>query len=71
MSIDEMIKTLQSFKDKLGSGKEEVPVVRINYGENDYFVPSFGLVGDFIVPMSRKDNHLQRLPASTLEMETK
>ena len=61
MSIDEMIKTLQSFKDKLGSGKEEVPVVRINYGENDYFVPSFGLVGDFIVPMSRKDNHLQWL----------
>jgi hypothetical protein len=35
MSIDEMIETLQSFKDKLGSGKEEVPVVRINYGEND------------------------------------
>jgi hypothetical protein len=47
MSIDEMIETLQSFKDKLGSGKEEVPVVRINYGENDYFIPSFGLIGDF------------------------
>lgn len=46
MTIDEMISHLQLMKEKVG-GEAEVAVVRINYGENDYIVPKFGVVGDF------------------------
>lgn len=46
MSIDEMISQLQMMKEKVG-GEAKVVVVRINYGENDYIIPDFGVVGDF------------------------
>jgi hypothetical protein len=48
MTIDEMINTLQLIKEKLGTGEETIPIVTLNYGENDYFIPSFGTIGDFV-----------------------
>lgn len=47
MTIDNMIETLQRLKERVG-GEEEVPVVRINYGENDYIMPDFAVSGNFI-----------------------
>lgn len=46
MTIDKMIDTLTVLKGKVG-GDEEVPVVRIDYGENDYIIPDFAVCGNF------------------------
>lgn len=45
MTIDKMIKALTILKEKVG-GDEEVPVMA-TFGENDYIVPSYAVVGDF------------------------
>ena len=47
MTIDKMIQELEKMRAKIG-GEHEVPVVRINYGENDYIIPDFGTIGDFV-----------------------
>ena len=46
MTVNQMIKELENIKDKIG-GDHEVPVVRINYGENDYIIPEFATIGNF------------------------
>ena len=46
MTIDEMINELQKMKAKIG-GNHQVPVVSM-LGENDYVIPDFGTIGDFV-----------------------
>jgi hypothetical protein len=43
-----MIEELINVRNGLGTGDVEVPVVRINYGENDYIIPTKAIIGDFI-----------------------
>ena len=46
MTIDEMINELQKMKAKIG-GNHQVPVVNM-MNENDYVIPDFGTIGDFV-----------------------
>ena len=42
MTIDKMIEVLTKMKEKVGGGKEVA--VMGTYGENDYFIPDYGVV---------------------------
>lgn len=44
MTIQEIIETLKDMGDQVGYD-QEVPVM-LTFGENDYIVPSFGIVAD-------------------------
>ena len=46
MTIDKMIKALTVLKEKVG-GDAEVPVMA-TFGENDYIVPEYAIVGNFV-----------------------
>ena len=46
MSIDKMIESLNKMRDIVG-GSQEVAVMVMNHGENDYIVPEYPIVGDF------------------------
>ena len=48
MTLDKMIEELINVRNGLRTGDVEVPVVRINYGENDYIIPTKAIIGDFI-----------------------
>lgn len=42
-----MIDELKAIREKIG-GDHEVPVVQIDYGENDYIIPNRVITGDFV-----------------------
>lgn len=44
MTIDKMLEALTALKEKVG-GDAEVPVMA-TYGENDYIVPEYPVIGD-------------------------
>lgn len=46
MTIDKMIEALTILKEKVG-GDAEVPVMA-TFGENDYIVPEYAVIGDFV-----------------------
>ena len=47
MTIDELIKQLTKARELVGCDKK-IPVVRVNYGENDYILPSYVVVADIV-----------------------
>lgn len=47
MTIDKMIEELEAIREEIG-GDHEVAIVRTNYGENDYLVPEYGIIGNFV-----------------------
>jgi hypothetical protein len=47
MTIDEMINQLTKLKEKIG-GEHQVPCVIIDWGENDYVIPEYATIGNFV-----------------------
>lgn len=45
MTIDQAIEELKKARDKVG-GNAKLAVMRADYGENDYIIPSFAVTAD-------------------------
>lgn len=44
MTIDKMMDELLAIRDEIGGDHEVAVVINNNHGENDYFIPKYGMI---------------------------